>query len=622
MNMCETGGERVEMCALDRCDELEIIILERRLYPVFQPIVDLQAGSILGYEGLIRGPSDSPLHAPVNLFEQAIRCGRGVLLDQTCRRVTMERFVECQLPEWLFLNVNPESLLAPEHRPGETLSYLKQIGLNPERIIIELTETQPFTSYQALREATEHYRRHGFRIALDDLGEGYSNLRLWSELRPDFVKLDKHFVQQIHRDPLKEQFVRSVVDIARQSGALVIAEGIEQASELRVLRSLGVTYGQGYLIARPSRVPTLDVRAAIDGVVWPGARSRANARQQPVARDLLIEVAPLNSADSNETAYQIFAKDLDCFAIPVVEHEIPVGLLRRQHFLESFARPFNRELYGKKSCCVMMEKQPLIVAAETGIHELSSLVVASGKRYLSDGFILTEQGAYLGMGTGYELMRKISELQISAARYANPLTGLPGNVPINETIDRLLEASHPFVVAYADLDYFKPFNDLYGYAAGDELIVLVAGLLLDAAERDGDFVGHIGGDDFVLLIQSRDWESRLKQVLSEFDQAIIGYFTAEHIAARGIHIPDRSGEMAFFPLTSLSLGVLKVQPGQYRSYLEIAVAAADAKKMAKRMPGSSLFVERRDPDASGEAAGAASICLTDYARDTQSPIAQ
>lgn len=596
MKMSANGGGRAVACAFDSCDELDLIISERKLSPVFQPIADLQSAEILGFEGLIRGPSNSSLHSPVNLFEQAARCDRVVQLDQTCRRVTMERFAESALPAFLFLNINPESLLAPEHRPGETLAYLRQIGLDPRRIIIELTETLPFSSYSALREATDHYRSHGFRIALDDLGEGYSNLRLWSELRPDFVKLDKHFVQEIHRDPLKEQFVRSMVDIARQSGAQLIAEGIESAAELRILRNLGVKYGQGYLIARPNAVPARDVRAAFESVDGSGLRAGSSRQRQPVARDLLIEVATLNCADSNEDAYRVFASDPDCFAIPVVDHGVPIGLLLRHHLLESFARPFNHELYGKKSCSMMMDKHPLIISAETGIHELSNLVVAAGKRYLSDGFILTENGVYLGMGTGYDLMRKITELQISAARYANPLTGLPGNVPINETIDRMLEAAHPFVVAYADLDCFKPFNDLYGYAAGDELIRLLASVLVESSEPESDFVGHIGGDDFVLLMQSCDWEVRLSRVLATFDQSVMRFFSPEHREAGGFFVPDRRGEISFFPLTALSIGVMKVLPGQFGSYLEIAVAAAEAKKMAKSVTGSSLFVERRSKD--------------------------
>ncbi len=577
-----------------RCGELERIISERRLQPVFQPIVDLQTGAVLGFEGLIRGPSDSPLHSPVNLFEHATRCGMSVMLDRTCRRVNTERFAELDLPGFLFLNINPETLLAPDHRPGETLAFLARIGLPAERIIIELTETHPNCSYLALKEATRHYRDSGFRIALDDLGEGFSNLRLWSELRPDFVKLDKHFVQNIQNDPLKEQFVRSMVDIARESGAMLVAEGIESPAELRTLRNLGVTYGQGYLIGRPLSIPALELQASIDGVVWTGTRNRNTLRQTPVAGELLIEAMALSLKDNNEMAYQHFAGDPELFAIPVLEDGVPVGLLRRQHFLESFARPFNRELYGKKSCRVMMEKHPLIVNADMNIHDLSNLVVSSGQKYLTDGFIITENGQYLGMGTGFDLMRKITELQISAARYANPLTGLPGSVPINETIDRLLEAELPFVAAYADLDNFKPFNDLYGYAAGDELIELLGGLMVDLADSERDFVGHVGGDDFVLLLQSPDWALRLEMLTRRFDEEVRAYFEPRHLEAGGFDVLDRRGELTFFPLTALSLGVLRVKSGRYRTYHEVASSMADAKKMAKKMAGSSIFIERRE----------------------------
>ncbi|WP_028535339.1 EAL domain-containing protein [Paludibacterium yongneupense] len=586
-------------CALDAAppsyaEELSAILNERRLNPVFQPIVDLNTGAILGCEGLIRGPSNSALHAPTMLFAQAARHGLTARLDLVCRRIITERFVELKLPGLLFLNVNPESLLSPEHSPDKTRSNLRQIGLDCRRVIIELTETQPNASYQDLQQVTARYRQQGYRIALDDLGEGFSNLRLWSELRPDFVKLDKHFVQNIQHDPLKEQFVRSMVDIAQQSGAFLVAEGIESAAELRVLRHLGVQYGQGYLIARPCAVPALDMKASIDGVVWTGARGRA--RQQPVAADLLIEIRALELSDNNDTAYRLFADNPDCFAIPVLENSVPVGLLRREHFLERFARPFNRELYAKKSCCVMMDPEPLVVPASMTIQELSGRVVASGRKYLSDGFIITEQGFYRGMGTGFDLMRKITELQISAARYANPLTGLPGNVPINETIDRLLLSSLPFVVAYADLDNFKPFNDMYGYAAGDELIELLAGLLLEQADGERDFVGHVGGDDFVLLMQSGDWEARLRGTLQAFDRQVAAYFEPAHQAARGFHVRDRRGEPVFVPLTTLSIGVLGVEPGRFASYYEIASAAAETKKMAKRSSGSSLFIERRRGD--------------------------
>lgn len=576
------------------CHELEEIIGQRKLQPVFQPIVDLETGAILGYEGLIRGPSDSMLHSPMMLFEAAERCQMLLALDQACLRTCAERFAELSLPGLLFVNTSPETLLVQGQRPAAIFSFFSQIGLDSKRVILELTETRPNGGYLALREVTDRCRQGGLRIALDDLGEGFSNLRLWSELRPDFVKLDKHFVQNIHLDPLKEQFVRSMVDISRQSGALLVAEGIESPAELRTLCRLGVRYGQGYLLARPQAHPVLELPLQNDMLPWAGSR-RLGLRNQPLARDLLMDVAPMESRVANEAAYRRFADHPDCFAIPVVEDGVPVGLLRRHHLLESFAKPFNRELYGKKPCHLMMDKQPLVVNADINIQELSSLVVAAEQRYLVDGFIITEHGRYLGMGTGFALMRKITELQLSAARYANPLTGLPGNVPINEAIDRLLGMQSPFVVAYADLDHFKPFNDLYGYAAGDNLIELVAHLLLEHADPERDFVGHVGGDDFVVLMQSEDWEARLRLMLREFGQQATQHFSEAHRAAGGFEVAVRSGETMFLPLTTLSLGVVKVRAGQYVSHHEIGAVTADAKKQAKKMPGNSLFVERRQP---------------------------
>ncbi|KUM02537.1 GGDEF domain-containing protein [Chromobacterium subtsugae] len=578
------------------CQELEEIIGRRRLQPVFQPIVDLDAGSILGYEGLIRGPSDSALHSPMMLFEAAERCRMTLPLDLACLRACAERFAELALPGLLFVNLHPETLLLQGQRPASILGFLGQIGLDSKRVILELTETRPNGGYLALREVTAACRQGGLRIALDDLGEGFSNLRLWSELRPDFVKLDKHFVQNIHLDPLKEQFVRSIADIARQSGALLVAEGIESAAELRTLCRLGVRYGQGYLLARPQANPAHALPLPAHALPWAGNR-RQGLRNQPLARDLLLEVAPLEARVPNETAYRRFADHPDCFAIPVVEDGVPVGLLRRHHLLESFAKPFNRELYGKKPCHLMMDKQPLVVSADLNVHELSSLVVAAEQRYLVDGFIITENGRYLGMGTGFALMRKITELQLSAARYANPLTGLPGNVPINEAIDRLLGMKTPFVAAYADLDHFKPFNDLYGYAAGDSLIELVAHLLLEHADPERDFVGHVGGDDFVVLMQADDWEARLQCVLEAFGRLAAPHFSDRHREAGGFEVAARNGETVFQPLTTLSLGVVRVKPGQFGSHHEIGAVTAEAKKQAKKIPGNSLFVERRQPAA-------------------------
>jgi len=235
-----------------------------------------------------------------------------------------------------------------------------------------------------------------------------------------------------------------------------------------------------------------------------------------------------------------------------------------------------------------------MVDQSLSLQELSRMVAEGERRHLADGFIITEAGQYLGIGSSQDLIREITELQLQSARYANPLTLLPGNVPINEHIERLLQSGTSFVVCYCDLDNFKPFNDRYGYRKGDDMIQLVAGILRETSDPERDFVGHIGGDDFVVLFQSNDWEWRCQQTLQRFDAAVQSLFDSEDKDRGGFHAQSRQGDALFFPLTSLSIGAVPVSRGAYRSHHDIAATAAEAKKQAKLATGNTLFIERRN----------------------------
>jgi len=188
-------------------------------------------------------------------------------------------------------------------------------------------------------------------------------------------------------------------------------------------------------------------------------------------------------------------------------------------------------------------------------------------------------------------------LRIRAARYANPLTGLPGNVPINEHIDSLLRAGVVFYACYADLNHFKPFNDVYGYNRGDDVIQLTGRLLSRQADPERDFVGHVGGDDFVVLFQSADWEQRCRAVLDDFEEEVKAFFNPDDILRGGYIAEDRRGQKIFHPLASLAIGTVRIEPSAFHSHREVAAAASEAKKQAKRTPGNSLFVERRSYSA-------------------------
>jgi len=574
------------------------IIDKQDLSALFQPIAHLQSGEILGYEGLIRAPADSPLHSPINLFKAAKSVDLLLQIEQLCSKVLLREFANNKLPGKLFLNLSPESLLLPVDHDNAVLNYVKHYGIQADHIVIELTESQPGYDYGLLSKAVAHYSNKGFQFAIDDLGEGFSSLRLWSELRPAFVKIDMHFIQGINLDNVKLQFVRSIQQIAESSGTTVIAEGIETETELLLIRDLGIGCGQGYHLGRPLSQPPATLSAEVkNSLNYRGVtilpQSQNIIQHKETALRLLRVVPSVTPRMTNNDVFKLFMHSPTLEVIPVVDHGKPLGLITRRSLFDRFAVQYIRELHGKKLCTMFMDPTPLITDKNTKIQDLSRSVVEAEHHHLFNGFIITDQGHYLGMGTGHDLMREITNMQINAARYANPLTLLPGNVPINEHIERLITNGAQFVACYVDLDFFKPFNDVYGYRKGDDVIQRTASILVNNCDASRDFIGHIGGDDFLILLQSEDWEARLHTILDVFSHDILTQFKQEDIDRGGYYTEDRRGEMAFHPLISISLGAIKAEPGFYTSHHQIASAASEAKKLSKKILGNSLFVSRR-----------------------------
>ena len=508
-------------------------------------------------------------------------------------------FARLNLPGQLFVNLSPGSLLDPAFAPDAVLDALTESRHRQQQVVIEITENASALDYGELRQAVSRLRAAGIEVAIDDLGEGFSSLRLWSELKPAFVKIDKHFIADIHQDPHKIQFVRSIRQLAEGAHSCVIAEGVENPSELAVLKDLGIRYAQGYLIGRPSpvpiRLPPREVQACLQSgmvSVFPmlhGARRPARVGWQAGAVRAHRHVRMTASQD----VLELMMQHPDLHAVAVVDKGIPVGIIHRPALLDRFISLYGRELHGRKPCRDLMDADPLIVDKATRMTELSELVVKKGKAAFTQGFVITSEGRYLGLGSGFDLMREVTEMQIVAARYANPLTGLPGNVPIQEHMERLLANEQTFVTAYFDLDQFKPYNDVYGFRRGDDIIQLLARILRESCNPELDFIGHIGGDDFVVLFQSLDWEVRCHGILARFDRECLALFNPEHVEAGGYRSEDRRGAMAFHALVTLSIGAVLVDPSNFHQYQEVARAASEAKRMAKRIDGSSLFIDQR-----------------------------
>ncbi len=594
-NVAIFSREKPQELVIDNiASKLRDILDNKRLNAVFQPIIDMKTAEVIGHEGLIRGPADSPLHSPMKLFNTARSHGMVAELEYLARREVLQSFYNLAGTGKVFLNISPDVLMSKDSRVGETLKYIEEIGLTPQQVVIELTENAATTDYQLLRDATHYYRAMGFEIAIDDLGEGFSGLRMWSELRPDYVKIDQHFIHGINHDPLKLQFVRSIQEIANKSGARIIAEGIESEQELLTIRDVGIAFGQGYHITRPQSQTITEAPPHIKQTLVTQTRRHHSTVNQRVTVESLMKQTPYVSPEfSNDVVLHQFELQPEINAIPVVKNGIPIGIISRHHITNQFSRQYYRELHGRSSCEMIMDNRPVIVEKSASLHDLSDLMLQSDPHCLALGFIVTEHGLYAGMGSGQDLLRLFTQMQLSAARYANPLTLLPGNVPINEHIDALLEARVPFVTCYFDLDFFKPFNDIHGYKKGDDVIQLLGTILKEKCSKEIDFVGHIGGDDFIVLFQSQDWNERCDAILERFAEVVKWFYSEEERNLGGMEVEDRQGNRTFQPLMSISIGAVVANADHFNSPHEVSTAAAIAKKQAKKIMGNSLFIERR-----------------------------
>ncbi|ABM02818.1 response regulator receiver modulated diguanylate cyclase [Psychromonas ingrahamii 37] len=195
-----------------------------------------------------------------------------------------------------------------------------------------------------------------------------------------------------------------------------------------------------------------------------------------------------------------------------------------------------------------------------------------------------------------EAMQELKRLY-NTALDSNPNTGLPGNNSVAKQIKSALDTQENLCVIYSDLDNFKAFNDKYGFALGDEVIKFTCQVFQDVIGElniKDAFIGHIGGDDFVLIVPSDLTQTVAEKIIQRFDHGVIKFYSSKDAEIKCIQSVDRQGESQIFPIMSISLAGVDLAHGIYKEYMEVNDVCATTKKIAKSMPGSSFFLNRRD----------------------------
>jgi EAL domain-containing protein (putative c-di-GMP-specific phosphodiesterase class I) len=240
-------------------DWLLSMIAENRLTFYFQPIVNAQTpDQIFAYEALIRGRAqDGSLVYPGRILSVAKAADLLFNLDSAARRTAVLEAAAHSIQTNLFINFTPTSIYDPKNCLRTTMAAIERSGITPDRIIFEVVEGEHVADVNHLLDIFSFYRSNGFRVALDDLGAGYSSMNLLAQLRPDFVKLDMGLIRDVDREPYKAHIARKLIEMAQELEVFTIAEGVETEGEYQWLQAHRVDYVQGYLFAKPASPPPL-----------------------------------------------------------------------------------------------------------------------------------------------------------------------------------------------------------------------------------------------------------------------------------------------------------------------------------------------------------------------------
>lgn len=568
---------------------LHQIISEKQIETVFQPVFNVSERRIIGFEALSRGPQGSPLYCPQRLFDTAIQCGYLYELEILCRRLAVKAFAKLKLPGFLFLNINPMVLTNLNYPEGSTLKMLEKAGIDNDRVIIEISEKYPVDAPGLLRTTLEKYRKYGFKVAIDNFGAGYHGLQQWSELRPDWIKVDRSFIENCFSDMVKKEFLRTLIELGKSTNVGIIMQGIESNDEFEQLIELGMQNAQGYMLARPEQNPEQGFPSSLKVALHKEIPVGING---PVSQLVTSTVTCESKAKAGQI-YKLLSSKPKLQCLPVLKGNKVVGMVMRHRFMEKFSDIYSHALFDGHSIEGFMDTNPLILDSETSLDQASLYITERDDEDFGRYFIVTRNGQYVGLASSRELLRRITASKLEKARYANPLTLLPGNVPIDREIDYLLDKKLPFQLAYVDIDHFKPFNDVFGYAKGDQLIILLAQILQECCKNAQTFVGHIGGDDFIVLFKSMSSKRICENILDAFAEKSLQFFESTDIQNNGYTAVNRNGEQTHYSLPSISIGVVTPDVDTCQGHNDVSTMATEAKKQAKKLPGNQVFYCRR-----------------------------
>lgn len=556
-----------------------------KLRTAFQPVFRARTGELVGCEGLLRLPPGSGFDGPYEAFTEAIRIGLAADLEVASTERVLQDAEPFAGEHLLFLNVLEPFLTDPRLGAAWLLEQIVSHGRQPSRVILELTEISRIDDFKEFARALEPYRREGFRVAIDDFGAGYTNLRMITDIGPDFVKLDRVFIDDIFVHARKRILVESVVSLCHRINCGVVAEGIENSEALETCLGAGVDYLQGFLLARPA--PAEEAFFAEDLTVQSlrGAHARGEIDAAVSKGPTLPADAPLSAAKA------FFASDPELDVIPILLSGRVIGVLDRARSEILPYLPGHSDADPVSAAVADVEWDQ--VDETTPLEQVTALIGKRSKSRRYDPVVVTGPGkVYRGLVHFDDLLSLFVRLYVENGLETHPLTNLSGRMRLETEVGRRLALRQPFALARLNLQRFRPFNDRYGFLRGDKLLSHLAAILRTLSHEDpGSFLAHYGGDDFGFLMSPEGSPEIVLRAVRGFSAALGDFYDPEDLAAGGVVGRDSRGDPALVAPVALVAG-MAVWGGSGQPTLRAIASAAEAALREARNHGAAQPVIR------------------------------
>jgi EAL domain-containing protein (putative c-di-GMP-specific phosphodiesterase class I)/GGDEF domain-containing protein len=505
-------------------EQIRTLITERRVAVHFQPIVDLHDGVVVAYEALTRPPADSGIRDVAALFHAAEQCGLIWELEKLTRGTALRAAADWPRGTRLFLNSTPTVFTDPRFLPSLLEDLRAAPDLSPQCLVLEVTEQPEDQGADALGEQVRRLVAAGFQVALDDAGAGASGLNRIMNMRPQWVKLDREFMRGIDGDMLRQNLVRFFVHFARPSGVQVLAEGIESATELQTVMSLGVRFAQGYYLGRPGTL-----QQTTDPAFLSDLRSRWAAVESSLPDEMTdptlfalgrpVATCPHDAPPSHALAE--LARTPDAAGLAVTKEGRPAGWCSR--------RQLDRNQGRDVGIGSLMSTNIAVFAGETTLQEALGSILRDETERLADPIIVTNAGKPVAIVRLRDVLRiAATEGRLIASGRAG-VTGLPDRSKADQHIIeqlRLWKDAGPDTsrlhadAAFIDVRSFGEFTLRFGRARTDQLVrdlaEMVSAVVLSAEPEA--FLAHLGDDRFLLTAPARRLTPHLHTLAAVFDR--------------------------------------------------------------------------------------------------------